>query len=82
MPTPAKKEIKQDTPKQESGKLEEQAPDHTDEPAAPTEQSSSQPKPEPQEKANDIVSRFTKDKGKTPEQGKPQTINLSNRNNK
>lgn len=81
-PSQAEEEIGQDTPEQESGELEEQQPVHSDESAAPTEQSSSQPKPEPQGKTNDIVSKFTKGKGKAPEQGKPQIINLTNRNNK
>lgn len=80
--TSAKKKNKQDAPKQETGELEEQAPVHTDEPAAPTEQTSSQPKPESQGKTNDIVSKFTKGKGKAQEQSKPQTINLTNSNNK
>lgn len=80
-PSQAEEEIEQDTPEQESGELEEQQPVHSDESAAPTEQSSSQPKPEPQGKTNDIVSKFTKGKGKTSENDKPQTINLTNRNN-
>lgn len=80
-PSQAEDEIAPDSPEQESGDLEEQQPVHSDESAAPTEQSSSQPKPESQGKTNDIVSKFTKGKGKAPEQGKPQAINLTNRNN-
>ena len=81
-PSQVEEEKEQEIPEQESTESEEQQPVHSDESAAPTEQSSSQPKPEPQGKTNDIVSKFTKGKGKAPEQGKPQTINLTNRNNK
>ena len=81
-PPQVEEEKEQEIPEQESTESEEQQPVHSDESAAPTEQSSSQPKPEPQGKTNDIVSKFTKGKGKAPEQGKPQTINLTNRNNK
>ena len=81
-PSKVEEEKEQEIPEQESTESEEQQSVHSDESAAPTEQSSSQPKPEPRGKTNDIVSKFTKGKGKAPEQGKPQTINLTNRNNK
>lgn len=82
VPTPAEEEIEQGTPEQESCELGEQQPVPSVESAASTEQSSLQPEPEPQEKTNNIVSKFTKSKGNTPNQGKPQAINLTNRNNK